>query len=124
MQIKASIRDDTNQLQRKDTGQSLIAGLRAVAPTVIPMHVMHQKIAACLDPRHPIDARALAPMGHRCHIHVGPAAHTLPSGFADAADGHVRDAATQGLYPAPPHPGAHGMTMAATRTIPLPTGTV
>ncbi|MGY4972152.1 phospholipase D-like domain-containing protein [Streptomyces nigrescens] len=45
VQIKVFIRDDTDQLQRKDTSQSLIADLRAVAHTVIPMHVMHQKIA-------------------------------------------------------------------------------
>ncbi|MCX5446882.1 AAA domain-containing protein [Streptomyces nigrescens] len=45
VQIKVFIRDDTDQLQRKATSQSLIADLRAVAHIVIPMHVMHQKIA-------------------------------------------------------------------------------
>lgn len=43
--ITVFIRDDTDQLQRKDSSQSLIADLRAVARTVVPMHVMHQKIA-------------------------------------------------------------------------------
>lgn len=45
VKITVFIRDDTDQLQRKDSSQSLIADLRAVARTVVPMHVMHQKIA-------------------------------------------------------------------------------
>ncbi|MEU3992283.1 AAA domain-containing protein [Streptomyces platensis] len=45
VEIRVFIRDDTDQLQRKDTSQALIADLRSVAHTVIPMHVMHQKIA-------------------------------------------------------------------------------
>lgn len=45
VRITVFIRDDTDQLQRKDSSQSLIADLRAVARTVVPMHVMHQKIA-------------------------------------------------------------------------------
>ncbi|MFE5034998.1 phospholipase D-like domain-containing protein [Streptomyces sp. NPDC056683] len=39
------IRDDTDQLQARPDNQSLIADLRAVARTVIPVNVMHQKIA-------------------------------------------------------------------------------
>ncbi|MDT0344476.1 AAA domain-containing protein [Streptomyces litchfieldiae] len=45
VRITVFIRDDTDQLQRKPTSQSLIADLRAVAHTVVPMYVMHQKIA-------------------------------------------------------------------------------
>ncbi|MDX2936499.1 AAA domain-containing protein [Streptomyces ipomoeae] len=45
VRITVFIRDDTDQLQKKDTSQALIADLRAVAHTVVPMHVMHQKIA-------------------------------------------------------------------------------
>ncbi|MFE5859067.1 AAA domain-containing protein [Streptomyces virginiae] len=45
VQITVFIRDDTDQLQRKPASQALIADLRAVAHTVIPMNVMHQKIA-------------------------------------------------------------------------------
>ncbi|REK84815.1 hypothetical protein DY245_41180 [Streptomyces inhibens] len=45
VRIRVFIRDDTDQLQRKDTSQSLIADLRSVAHTVVPMNVMHQKIA-------------------------------------------------------------------------------
>ncbi|MEV6671991.1 AAA domain-containing protein [Streptomyces sp. NPDC051162] len=42
--ITVFLRDNTDQLQRKDTNQSLIAELRSVVHTVVPMHVMHQKI--------------------------------------------------------------------------------
>ncbi|MET7674507.1 AAA domain-containing protein [Streptomyces seoulensis] len=45
VRITVFIRDDTDQLQRKPASQALIADLRAVAHTVIPMNVMHQKIA-------------------------------------------------------------------------------
>ncbi|MBK3559982.1 AAA family ATPase [Streptomyces sp. MBT56] len=45
VRIVVFIRDDTDQLQRKPAGQALIADLRAVVHTVIPMNVMHQKIA-------------------------------------------------------------------------------
>ncbi|GAA3377580.1 hypothetical protein GCM10020367_53790 [Streptomyces sannanensis] len=45
VRITVFIRDDTDQLQKKDTSRPLIADLRSVAHTVVPMHVMHQKIA-------------------------------------------------------------------------------
>ncbi|GAA0311687.1 hypothetical protein GCM10010302_58100 [Streptomyces polychromogenes] len=45
VRITVFIRDDTEQLQRKPASQALIADLRAVAHTVIPMNVMHQKIS-------------------------------------------------------------------------------
>ncbi|UUN30055.1 AAA domain-containing protein [Streptomyces sp. FIT100] len=45
VRITVFIRDDTDQLQRKPASQALIADLRGVAHTVIPMNVMHQKIA-------------------------------------------------------------------------------
>ncbi|WP_393077141.1 hypothetical protein [Streptomyces sp. LN704] len=37
--------DDTDQLQGRPDSQSLIADLRAVVHTVVPVNVMHQKIA-------------------------------------------------------------------------------
>ncbi|KMS76664.1 hypothetical protein ACM01_02050 [Streptomyces viridochromogenes] len=45
VRITVFIRDDTDQLQRRETSQALIADLRTVAQTVVPIHVMHQKIA-------------------------------------------------------------------------------
>ncbi|MGW1128088.1 AAA domain-containing protein [Streptomyces sp. NPDC002526] len=45
VRITVFIRDDTDTLQRKPANQALIADLRAVAHTVVPMNVMHQKIA-------------------------------------------------------------------------------
>lgn len=45
IRITVFIRDDTDQLQRKPASQALIADLRSVAHRVIPMNVMHQKIA-------------------------------------------------------------------------------
>lgn len=45
VRITVFMRDDTDQLQGKDTSRSLIADLRATVHTVVPMHVMHQKIA-------------------------------------------------------------------------------
>ncbi|MEV5980890.1 AAA domain-containing protein [Streptomyces sp. NPDC052114] len=45
VRITVFIRDDTDQLQRKESSQALIADLRGVAQTVVPIHVMHQKIA-------------------------------------------------------------------------------
>ncbi|MFJ8929929.1 AAA domain-containing protein [Streptomyces sp. NPDC102364] len=45
VRVTVFIRDDTDQLQRRDNSQALIADLRRVAQTVVPMHVMHQKIA-------------------------------------------------------------------------------
>ncbi|MFB6953568.1 AAA domain-containing protein [Streptomyces niveus] len=45
VRINVFIRDDTDQLQQKPANQKLIADLRAVAHAVVPMNVMHQKIA-------------------------------------------------------------------------------
>ncbi|MER5882953.1 AAA domain-containing protein [Streptomyces sp. NPDC001941] len=45
VRITVFIRDDTDQLQRKPESQALITDLRTVARTVVPMNVMHQKIA-------------------------------------------------------------------------------
>ncbi|MBK0372934.1 AAA family ATPase [Streptomyces sp. RB110-1] len=45
VRITVFIRDDTDQLQRKPASQALIADLRSVVDTVVPMNVMHQKIA-------------------------------------------------------------------------------
>ncbi|MFE3591544.1 AAA domain-containing protein [Streptomyces niveus] len=45
VRINVFIRDDTDQLQKKPPNQKLIADLRAVAHAVVPMNVMHQKIA-------------------------------------------------------------------------------
>ncbi|WP_435973561.1 AAA domain-containing protein [Streptomyces sp. Qhu_M48] len=45
VRVTVFIRDDTDKLQRQDNNQSLIADLRAVVHTVVPMYVMHQKIA-------------------------------------------------------------------------------
>ncbi|WP_329362998.1 AAA domain-containing protein [Streptomyces sp. NBC_01483] len=45
VRITVFIRDDTDQLQKKDSNQALIGDLRTVAQTVVPMYVMHQKIA-------------------------------------------------------------------------------
>ncbi|WP_258564995.1 AAA domain-containing protein, partial [Streptomyces sp. WELS2] len=43
--VTVFIRDDTDQLQARPDNQSLIADLRAVVHTVVPVNVMHQKIA-------------------------------------------------------------------------------
>ncbi|MGW1596277.1 AAA domain-containing protein [Streptomyces sp. NPDC002343] len=45
VRVTVFIRDDTDQLQARPDNQSLIADLRAVVHTVIPVNVMHQKIA-------------------------------------------------------------------------------
>ncbi|WP_237523201.1 MULTISPECIES: phospholipase D-like domain-containing protein [unclassified Streptomyces] len=45
MRVTVFIRDDTDQLQARPDSQSLIADLRAVVHTVVPVNVMHQKIA-------------------------------------------------------------------------------
>ncbi|MEU1162751.1 phospholipase D-like domain-containing protein [Streptomyces sp. NPDC005921] len=45
VRVTVFIRDDTDQLQARPDAQSLIADLRAVVHTVIPVNVMHQKIA-------------------------------------------------------------------------------
>ncbi|MGX1851673.1 AAA domain-containing protein [Streptomyces sp. NPDC055299] len=45
VRISVFIRDDTDQLQKKPANQKLITDLRTVAQVVVPMNVMHQKIA-------------------------------------------------------------------------------
>ncbi|MEW2399910.1 AAA domain-containing protein [Streptomyces sp. NPDC046862] len=45
VRVTVFIRDDTDQLQARPDSQSLIADLRAVVHTVIPVNFMHQKIA-------------------------------------------------------------------------------
>ncbi|MFE4756568.1 AAA domain-containing protein [Streptomyces mirabilis] len=45
VRVNVFIRDDTDQTQASLNSQSLIADLRAVVDTVIPVNVMHQKIA-------------------------------------------------------------------------------
>ncbi len=45
VRVTVFIRDDTDQLQARPDNQSLITDLRAVVHTVIPVNVMHQKIA-------------------------------------------------------------------------------
>ncbi|MFF6809239.1 AAA domain-containing protein [Streptomyces sp. NPDC012403] len=45
VRVSVFIRDDTDQLQARPDHQSLIADLRAVVHTVVPVNVMHQKIA-------------------------------------------------------------------------------
>ncbi|PSJ29651.1 hypothetical protein B7P34_06225 [Streptosporangium nondiastaticum] len=45
VRINVFIRDDTDQLQKRRDNQALISDLRAVAHSVVPMNVMHQKIA-------------------------------------------------------------------------------
>ncbi|MFE2162611.1 AAA domain-containing protein [Streptomyces lydicus] len=45
VRISVFIRDDTDQLQKKPANQKLITDLRTVAHVVVPMNVMHQKIA-------------------------------------------------------------------------------
>lgn len=45
VRIIVFIRDDTDQLQKKPANQKLITDLRTVAHVVVPMNVMHQKIA-------------------------------------------------------------------------------
>ncbi|MFC9428070.1 AAA domain-containing protein [Streptomyces sp. NPDC056987] len=45
VRINVFIRDDTDQLQKKPANQKLITDLRTVAHVVVPMNVMHQKIA-------------------------------------------------------------------------------
>ncbi|MEU0840993.1 AAA domain-containing protein [Streptomyces sp. NPDC005962] len=45
VRVTVFIRDDTDQLQARPAGQSLIADLRSTVHTVIPVNVMHQKIA-------------------------------------------------------------------------------
>lgn len=45
VRVSVFIRDDTDHLQARPDSQSLIADLRAVVHTVIPVNVMHQKIA-------------------------------------------------------------------------------
>ncbi|MFI1002674.1 AAA domain-containing protein [Streptomyces galbus] len=45
VRVNVFIRDDTDQLQARPDSQSLIADLRAVVHTVVPVNVMHQKIA-------------------------------------------------------------------------------
>jgi hypothetical protein len=48
--VSVVIRDDTDQIQARPDSQSLIADLRAVVHTVVPVNVMHQK-AAVIDER-------------------------------------------------------------------------
>ncbi|MFF2538577.1 AAA domain-containing protein [Streptomyces cyaneofuscatus] len=45
VRVNVFIRDDTDQIQQRPLNQSLIADLRAVVHTVVPVNVMHQKIA-------------------------------------------------------------------------------
>ncbi|MGA5038933.1 AAA domain-containing protein [Streptomyces capoamus] len=45
VRVTVFIRDDTDQLQARPDNQRLIADLRAVVHTVVPVNVMHQKIA-------------------------------------------------------------------------------
>ncbi|MDQ0937270.1 hypothetical protein QFZ49_007245 [Streptomyces turgidiscabies] len=45
VRVTVFLRDDTDQLQGRPANQSLIADLRAVVHTVVPVNVMHQKIA-------------------------------------------------------------------------------
>ncbi|MER6111818.1 phospholipase D-like domain-containing protein [Streptomyces hirsutus] len=45
VRVTVFIRDDTDKLQASPNSQSLIADLRAVVHTVVPVNVMHQKIA-------------------------------------------------------------------------------
>ncbi|WP_030371092.1 AAA domain-containing protein [Streptomyces rimosus] len=45
VRIRVFIRDDTDQLQKKPANQKLIADLRSIVDVVVPMNVMHQKIA-------------------------------------------------------------------------------
>jgi hypothetical protein len=44
VRVTVFIRDDTDQLQGRAQAQALIADLRAVVHTVVPVNVMHQKI--------------------------------------------------------------------------------
>ncbi|MEV5430233.1 AAA domain-containing protein [Streptomyces sp. NPDC052701] len=45
VRVTVFIRDDTDRLQARPDNQGLIADLRAVVHTVVPVNVMHQKIA-------------------------------------------------------------------------------
>ncbi|WP_431983087.1 AAA domain-containing protein [Streptomyces qinglanensis] len=45
VRVTVFIRDDTDQLQARPANQTLIADLRSIVHTVVPVHVMHQKIA-------------------------------------------------------------------------------
>lgn len=45
VRVTVFIRDDTDQIQARPHNQNLIADLRAVVHTVVPMNVMHQKVA-------------------------------------------------------------------------------
>ncbi|MBW8794218.1 MAG: hypothetical protein JF597_11640 [Streptomyces sp.] len=45
VRVTVFIRDDTDQLQARPDSRSLISDLRALVHTVIPVNVMHQKIA-------------------------------------------------------------------------------
>ncbi|MGW1196380.1 AAA domain-containing protein [Streptomyces sp. NPDC002536] len=44
VRITVFLRDDTDQIQSRPINQALIADLRAVVDTVVPVNVMHQKI--------------------------------------------------------------------------------
>lgn len=44
VRVTVFIRDDTDQIQGKPANQDLIADLRAVVHTVVPINVMHQKV--------------------------------------------------------------------------------
>ncbi|MCM2387176.1 AAA domain-containing protein, partial [Streptomyces albipurpureus] len=44
VRVTVFLRDDTDQLQRRLANQGLIADLAAIAHTVVPVNVMHQKI--------------------------------------------------------------------------------
>ncbi|MEU6931019.1 AAA domain-containing protein [Streptomyces sp. NPDC046374] len=44
VRINLFIRDDTDKLQKQETNQALIAELRQVVDTVVPVYEMHQKI--------------------------------------------------------------------------------
>lgn len=44
VRITVFLRDDTDQIQSRPVNQALIADLRAVVDTVVPVNVMHQKI--------------------------------------------------------------------------------
>ncbi|WP_079138148.1 AAA domain-containing protein [Actinacidiphila rubida] len=44
VRLRVFIRDDTDQIQARPENQQLIADLRALAHTVVPVNVMHQKV--------------------------------------------------------------------------------
>ncbi|MFE2518327.1 phospholipase D-like domain-containing protein [Streptomyces mirabilis] len=63
VRVTVFIRDDTDQLQARPDSQSLIVDLRGVVHTVVPVNVMHQKIAVIDERTVMIGSQHPVPVG-------------------------------------------------------------